>query len=178
MQIIKTLFNILILSTFAIPCLATPPFQVLRTCIDTKPFENRGTITRIEGEGYADRSLDGCEEQHDRTINGHVYGTLRCNDKFYLIIRDKKIDPERAINKSINPEIKPGVEFTTRSLWYKIVFENKEYLCILAPLAEQGVGSAHNEYYIIENAFATKLNPEVYFYFLDKNIAPITSETL
>ena len=178
MQIIKIIFSMVIVLGIATPCLAIPPFQVLRTCIDNKPFENRGKITRINGEGYADKSLEGCEEQHDRRINGNVYGTLRCNDKFYLIINDKKIDPELAENRSINPEIMPGVEFTTRSLWYKIVFENNEYLCILAPLAEQGVGSAHNQYYIIENAFDNKLQPKLYFYFLDKNIAPITSKTL
>ena len=178
MQIIKILFSILLLSSITIPCLAIPPFQVLRTCIDNEPFEKRSTITEIEGDGYAAKSLDGCEDQYDRTINGHTYGTLRCNDKFYVIINDKKIDPELAENRSINPEIMPGVEFTTRSLWYKIGFENKEYLCILAPLAEQGVGSAHNQYYIIENAFDNKLQPKLYFYFLDKNIAPITSKTL
>ena len=88
------------------------------------------------------------------------------------------MDPEKAINHSMNPEIKPGVEFTTSSLWYKINFENQDYLCIYAPLSEQGVGASHNQYYIIENAFDAKLEPKLYYYFLDKNIVPITSSTL
>ena len=175
---IKRLLGVFILSSFIYPCLAVPPFQILRTCMDIKPYDDKVKMTRLDRDGYADSSLEDCQDQYDRSINGHIYGTLTCHDKFYFIIKDKKIDPEKAKNMSINPEIKPGVEFTTRALWYKIDYENKEYLCILAPLAEQGVGSAHNQYYIIENAFDKKLNPELYFYFLDKNIAPITSKTL
>jgi len=79
---------------------------------------------------------------------------------------------------SINPEIKPGTFFTPRAIWYKIDRGKQSYLCIFAPLAEQSVGSAYNQYYIVENAFDVNLNPVLYFYFLDKNIAPITSKTL
>ncbi|MGL5741581.1 MAG: hypothetical protein ACRCXC_03020 [Legionella sp.] len=178
MPMIKLLFKMLILTSITITCFAVPPFQILRTCIDGQPFEDMVAITRIDGDGYADKSMDGCEEQHDRSIDGHIYGTLMCHDKFYFIIRDKKIDPEKEVNKSINPEINPGVWFTTRSLWYRIALENKEYLCIRAPLSEQGVGAAHNQYYIIENAFDASLAPKVYFYFLEENIAPITSPHL
>jgi hypothetical protein len=178
MQMIKRLLGAIVLSCSINVCLAAPPFQILRTCMDINPYNNKVKMTRLDGEGYADHSLQGCQDQYDRSINGHIYGSLTCNDKFYLIINDKKVDPEKARNMSINPEIQPGVEFTTRALWYKIDYENKEYLCILAPLSEQGVGSAHNQYYIIENAFDNKLNSELYFYFFDKNIAPITSKTL
>lgn len=178
MQIIKTLFRILILSSSTFLCFAQPPFQVLRTCMDMEPFEHMSTIEEIEGDGYAEKSLEGCKDQYDRTIDGHIYGTVECNHKFYLIIRDKKIDPEKATDYSINPEIKPGVEFTTGAVWYKIGFDKKEYLCIYAPLSEQGIGAAHNQYYIIENAFAESPAPKVYYYFEDKNIAPITSKTL
>ena len=79
---------------------------------------------------------------------------------------------------SVNPEIVPGVPFTQRAIWYKINYDDKDWLCILAPLSEQGVGSAHNQYYIINNAFSPNLNPELYYYFLDENIVPITSKTL
>ncbi len=160
------------------PCSALPPFQVLRTCIDNKPYDNQSKITELDGDGYADKSMDGCEEQYDRKINDHIYGTLTCNQKFYFIINDKKIDPELADNRSINPEILPGVHFTTRALWYKISYENKEYICIYAPLAEQGVCASRVQYYIIENAFDKKLVPQVTYYFFDKDIAPITSKTL
>ena len=155
MSIVKKL-NMLILLGTTLSCYAEPPFQVLRMCIDNEPFEKQG----------------GCEDQYDITIDGHLYGTIRCKDKFYMIIRDKKMDPEKAINHSMNPEINPGVEFTTSSLWYKINFANQDYLCIYAPLSEQGVGASHNQYYIVENAFDEQLDPKIYFYFLDKNIAP------
>ena len=177
MQIIRLLLRVFILGSISIACLAEPPFQILRTCIEHEPYE-KSTITELDGQGYSKDSLEGCEDQFGRTMNGHVYGTVRCNDKFYLIIKDKKMDPELAVNKSVNLEINPGVEFTIRSSWYKIHFEQKEYLCISAPLAEQGVGAAHNQYYIIEDAFDAKVDPKIYYYFLDKNIAPITSNTL
>ena len=178
MQIIKTFFYILILSSMTASCFADPPFQVLRTCIETEPFQEKSTITELDGDGYSKESMDECEEQYTRTVSGYKYGTLQCSNKFYLIIRDKKIDPAKAINHSQSPEIKPGVEFTTGALWYKIGFDKKEYLCIYAPLSEQGVGAAHNQYYIVENAFEESLNVKLYYYFLDKNIAPITSKTL
>jgi len=178
MQIIKMMLITLILSCFMIPCSALPPFQVLRSCMDLKPYDNKSKTLRLDGGGYADKSIEGCEEQYDREINDHMYGTLMCNQKFYFIINDKKIDPELADNQSINPEIKPGVEFTTRSLWYKIDYEDKEYICIYAPLAEQGVGASRVQYYLIENAFDKKLTPQLTYYFFDKNIAPITSKTL
>jgi len=175
---IKMIFVTLILTSFMAPCTALPPFQVLRTCMDLEPYDNKSTITEIDGDGYADKSMEGCQEQYDREINGHIYGTIMCNQKFYFIINDKKIDPALADNRSINPEIKPGVEFTTRSLWYKIAYENKEYICIYAPLGEQGTGASRVQYYIIENAFDKKLMPQLTFYFFDKNIVPITSKTL
>ena len=170
--------GILFLYCITISSFAEPPFQILRICMDNEPFEKSGTITELDGDGYAKKSLEGCEDQYDRTIDGHLYGTLFCKDKFYMIIRDKKMDPEKAVNHSMNPEINPGVAFTTRSLWYKINFDKQDYLCIYAPLAEQGVGASHNQYYIIENAFDVTLDPKIYYYFLDKNITPITSSTL
>lgn len=178
MQLIKNLFRTFLLVGVISPCWALPPVPVLRTCVDNQPFNDKVSMSELDGDGFADKSMDGCKEQFDREVNGHLYGTLSCNNKFYLLINDKKIDPSLANNMSINPEIKPGVEFTTRSMWYKIDFEKKEYVCILAPLSEQGVGSSHKQYYIIETAFDPKQNPVLYFYFFDKNIVPITSKNL
>ena len=178
MQVIKSLLSAFVMIWLINPSIAAPPFQILRTCINDKPYNDRVTVAKLPNEGAADRPLEGCEDQYEFTFNGHTYGSVTCNDKFHLIIRDKKIDPELADNMSINPEIKPGVEFTSRALWYKIDYENNAYLCILAPLAEQGIGSSYNQYYIVENAFDGNLNPEIYFYFLDKDIVPITSKTL
>lgn len=158
--------------------MASPPFQVLQTCINMKPYNEKITINRLEGDGVADKSLPGCQEQYDRILNGHAFGTLNCNDKFYFIINDKKIDPELSHNMSINPEIKPGIEFTNRALWYKINQDNNHYLCIRAPLAEHGIGATFEQYYIVENAFDLNSTPEIYFYFLDKDVVPITSKTL
>jgi hypothetical protein len=178
MQLIKILIGSLLLIGFTNPVLAAPPFQILRTCMSGKPYNDKITITMIEGAGPADKSLDGCKNQYDRIFQERAFGTLTCQNKFYLVINGKKTDPQLATNMSINPEIKPGTVFTPRALWYKIDQNEKSYLCIFAPLAEQGVGSSYNQYYIVENAFDVNLNPELYFYFLDKNIAPITSKTL
>lgn len=178
MQVIKNLFKILLVAGSISSTLASPPIPVLRTCIDNTPYNDKVSLSELDGDGFSDESMDGCEEQYDREVDGRLYGSLSCNDKFYLIINDKKIDPELANNMSVNPEIKPGVEFTTRSIWYKIAFEDKQYACIVAPLAEQGVGAAYTQYYIIENAFDDTQNSELYFYFFDKNIVPITSKNL
>ena len=58
------------------------------------------------------------------------------------------------INMSINTEIDPGILIPDTSLWYKIDYENKSYLCINGPLSQSGVGMATGQYYIIENAFS------------------------
>jgi hypothetical protein len=129
MQLIKILFSICIVMGFNHPVLANPPFQILQTCMKGEPYDDKIIIREIEGAGPADNSLDGCENQYDRIFQGKAFGTLTCNEKFYFIINDKKIDPEPSENFSINPEIKPGVEFTS-SIWYKIEYENKLYLCI------------------------------------------------
>lgn len=177
MQISTNLFRIFLLVSIISPTWALPPIPVLRTCVDNEPYNEQVSMSELDGNGFADKSLAGCEDQYDREVNGHLYGTLNCNNKFYLLVNDKKIDPSLAKNMSINPEIKPGDEFTIRSIWYKIDFEKKEYICILAPLSEAGVGSSSKQFYIIEQAFDPKKNPELYFYFFDKNIVPITSKT-
>ncbi|MBJ16533.1 MAG: hypothetical protein CMF38_07915 [Legionellaceae bacterium] len=178
MQIKKSIIIISILIFLINSSIAAPLFQILQTCINNKPYNDMVTITKLPNEGAADQRLDGCEEQYEFIFNAHTYGTVICNNKFYLIVYDTKIDPKLANNRSINPEIKPGVEFTPRAIWYKIDYKHKAYLCILAPLTEQGIGSSYNQYYVIENAFDASSTPKLYFYFLDKNIAPITSKTL
>lgn len=176
MQLIKIFISLFILIGIINPTLATPPFQILRTCMDDKPYNDKITISMIEGAGPADKSLPGCKNQYDRIFQERSFGTLTCQNKFYLIINDKKIDPKLANNLSINPEIKPGTVFTPRAIWYKIDQEEKSYLCILAPLAEQGIGSSYNQYYLVENAFEENSIPIIYYYFFNKDISPITSE--
>jgi hypothetical protein len=177
MPLINLLTGLVLIALSSV-CHTEPPFQILRTCINGKPYNDGININMIEGAGPADKSLPGCEDQYDRIFQGHAFGTLSCNDKFYLVINDKKIDPALADNFSINPEIKPGGDFTPRAIWYKIDQDEKAYLCIYAPLAEQGIGASYNQYYLVENAFDINTVPELYFYFFDKDIAPITSKTL
>lgn len=175
MQLIKTLFFSFLLIGVVVPVLATPPFQILRTCMDNKPYNNKIKLTRLDGDGLADKPLEGCQEQYERSINGHMYGTATCDDKFYLLINDKKYDPTLAENYSINPEIKPGVEFS-KETWWQVDSENQAYLCIYAALSDSGIGAAYNQYYIIENPFG--INSKLYYYFFDKNVVPIGSKTL
>ncbi len=177
MYLNKMLVIGLILIGFMHQAQAIPPFQILRTCMDLKPYDDKTSINMLEGEGMAEKSLDGCSDQYDRLYDGHAFGTLTCDNKFYLIVNDKKVDPKFANNMSINPEIKPGY-IIQRSLWYKIDRDKESYLCIYAPLSEQGVGSSYNQYYVIEKAFDVQSTPEAYFYFFDKDVVPITSKTL
>lgn len=155
-----------------------PPFESLRTCIDTKPYNESIKLTRLEGEGPSKVNDGHCKDQYDREYEGHVYGTVSCDDSFYFIINDQKISPEKAINKSINPEIKPGYPLTKRALWYKIDQGNKSYLCIEDSLSESGAGGSQSQYYLVDNAFEPKTTPIIYYYFFEKNIVPITSEHL
>ena len=154
------------------------PFQVLQTCINNKPYDDNVTMLELGGGGAAINPLDGCEDQYDFMFNEHAYGTASCSDKFYLVIRDLKIDPAIAENLSINPEIKPGFIFSNRASWSKIDQDNKSYLCIRAALTDSGVGSACNQYYIVENAFTDNKKPILYYHFYEKDIMPITSPHL
>ncbi len=172
MQLTKILLQTCILMGVINLAVAKPPFQVLQSCINTKAYNDQVTIDELGTAGPVNKSLAGCENQYDRIFQGSSFGTLTCQNKFFLIINDKKIDPKTAENMSINPLIKAGEAFTKRALWYKFDYLDQSYLCILAPLAEQGIGSAHNQYYLIENAFDKHLTPKLYFYFLDKDIAP------
>lgn len=154
------------------------PFETLRSCIDHKPKNESIKLTDLDREGVSEINEPNCEDQYNRRYKGHLYGTVTCNDTFYLIINDKKIKLDTAINMSINPEIKPGYPFSIRSFWTKIDQNNKSYLCIQSALAESGTGSALSQYYIIENAFDSAAIPVVYYYFFEKDIVPITSEHL
>tara|TARA_Y100001968_G_C19451616_1_gene769078 strand:- start:7621 stop:8145 length:525 start_codon:yes stop_codon:yes gene_type:complete len=173
-QLIQILFGMMI---FVQSVYANPLYEVLQTCIKGTPYNHKMTIQEIEGVGPADKPLDGCENQYDRIFQGKAFGVLTCNENFYFIINDRKVNPRHAQNYSINPEIKPGVEFTS-SIWYRIEYKKRAYLCIFSSLSEHGVGAAYNQYYLVENAFSSDINPKLYYYFFDKNIVPIDSKTL
>ncbi len=80
--------------------------------MDGKPNDDKTTILELEDANAADKPLDGCVGQYGLELNRHTYGTRTCNDK--------KLDLELANNMSINPEIKPGVEFTPRAIWHTL----------------------------------------------------------
>ena len=170
-------FVFIMVTIFSKLTFALPSFEILRTCMVNTPYNEEIKYIKLEGGGVPDQPMQGCENQYHRLIDGHAFGTLTCNEKFYFIINDKKNDPSLAENYSINPEINPGVEFTSSS-WYKIEFKNKLYLCIFSSLSQHGIGAAYNQYYIVENAFDKNLAPKLYYYFLDKNVVPIGSKTL
>ena len=153
-----------------------PPFEILRSCIDLKPINTSIKLTELVDGSVAKINENNCEDQYGEIFNGHLYGMVTCNDIFYLIINDQKIKASTAINMSVNPEIKPGYVFSNRALWHKIDRNEKSYLCIQSALTESGSGSAHTQYYIIENAFDPKAIPALYYYFFAKDIIPITSE--
>jgi hypothetical protein len=152
------------------------PFETLRTCIDLKPHNNSIKLTPLEDKGVATVNETNCEDQYNREFDAHVYGTVTCDNTLYLIVNNKKIKLNTAINKSINPEIRPGFPIFITSEWYKIDDDNKSYLCIQSALSESGPGSSLSQYYIVENAFDLKASPIVYYYFFNKDITPITSD--
>lgn len=155
-----------------------PPFEVLRSCIDLKPKNAFITLTELVDGVVAKTNEANCENQFSETFNGHLYGMVTCKNDFYLIFNDQKIQASRAINKSVNPEIKPGIIFSNCALWHKINQNTKSYLCIQAALTESGTGSSLTQYYLVENAFIPRTVAAVYYYFFEKNIMPITREHL
>ena len=83
MQIIKILIGIFGIVGLVFPSFASPPFQILQTCINDKPYNDKIIITRLPYLGAADRPLNDCEDQYNFSYNESNYGTLTCKDKFY-----------------------------------------------------------------------------------------------
>ena len=174
MSIVKKMITISLLF-ISITSNANIPLEVLQSCIKLKPYNNNIQLSELDNDGYDNKKFDNCEDLYDRIINDHIYGTADCYNKFYFIIKDKKLDPAKARNYSINPEIKPGNYFSSRASWYQINLAKESYICIAAPLTESGIGDSAMQYYIIENAFDEKKDPVIYYYFFEKDIIPIDS---
>ena len=170
-QLIGGLVSLLLLpSSFA-----QPPFEVLRSCVDEKPYNNKVTIHIKDDGSYADNHEKNCEERFEVSFDNKMYGFVRCTDIPYLVVNDQKINLEKAENRSVNPEIKPGMLYPTDTSWSKIDFKNQSYLCLNGPISRSGTGSNIGQYYIIENAFEKNIIPIIYYYFFNKDIIPITS---
>lgn len=159
-------------------CFAKPPFEVMSSCIDEEPKNANVIITDIDNGSYATHPEKNCEDQFEITFNHELYGAVVCSDKRYFIIAKQKINLDTAENMSINPEIKPGILYPEDSSWLKVDFNNKSYLCVNGPISRSGTGSSIGQYYIIESAFEKNERPKVYYYFLNKDIVPITSDHL
>ena len=86
MQLNRILMTILVLTIYSNLSISAPSFEVLRSCIDNKSYNDKITLTILDEDGIAEKSLAGCQDQYDRIIDGHSYGTLICNDKFYFLI--------------------------------------------------------------------------------------------
>lgn len=159
-------------------CFAQPPFEVLRSCIDEKSYNNQVTINIKDDGSYADNHEDNCEERFEVSFDNTMYGFVICADISYLVVNEHKINLQNAENRSVNPEIKPGMLYPTDTSWSKIDFKNQSYLCLNGPISRSGTGSNIGQYYIIENAFDKNITPIIYYYFFNKEITPITSEHL
>ena len=157
---------------------AEPPFEVLRSCIDEKPKNSSVSLLEINNGYYQPQVEDKCENQYEIKFKKKIFGTVTCNETPYLLINNQKIDLTKAVNKSANPEIKPGILYPTDTSWLKIDFKNQSFLCLNGPISLSGTGSNIGQYYIVENAFSDNSKPIIYFYFLNKDIAPLTSAHL
>lgn len=170
-QLIVGLVSLLLLPV----SFAQPPFEVLRSCVDEKPYNNKITIHTKEDGIYADTQEKNCEEPFEVNFDNRMYGFVRCADIPYLVVNGQKINLEKAENKSVNSEIKPGTLYPTDTSWSKIEFKDQSYLCLNGPISRSGTGSNIGQYYIVENAFLNNVMPTIYYYFFNKDIVPITS---
>jgi len=176
MSIIQFITVLVSFLVFQSTSFSKPSFEVLRSCIDEKPYNNNVAISSRDNGSYAENHEKNCEEPFEVNFDNKIFGTVRCNDKFYLVVNNHKINLEKAENMSVNPEIKPGIVYPTDTSWLKIDFKNQSFLCLNGPISRAGAGSNIGQYYIIENAFINKVTPTIYYYFFDKDIIPITSE--
>lgn len=153
---------------------ATPPVAVLASCKNAQaanPAVNFTKLTPPAGLGDDERD---CLDHYESVVDGFNYGAITCYDEAYIIVKGTRIKLSKAINHSINPSIKPGADIAVTSDWSKIQFNNKSYLCIDVPLSMSGDGANTSQYYIVENAFNSSV-PVIYYYFLNKDIMPLTS---
>lgn len=168
---IVTMITGIIFTPFA---LATPPVEVFSSCKDLAPVNSSVTMTKLFAPSGLDDEWPRCIDHFESTRNNFNYGYITCNDETYLIVKGSKINLKIAVNHSINPSITPGGDISVLSYWWKIEFNNISYLCIDTPLSSSGDGANVFQYYIVENAFNSD-KPVIHFYFLNKEVMPVTS---
>jgi hypothetical protein len=154
---------------------AQPPYEVLTSCINSKPLNEKVTLTLLNGGGFSSKSENNCDEPYEIQFKDQKFTYTSCNDRDYLMVADKKLFLDASVNMSANSEIKPEILYPHLSSWMKVDYSSQSYLCISSPLSQSGSGADVPQYYLIENAFIKNIAPIAYYYIFDKNIIPITS---
>ena len=148
--------------------------EVIGSCKNQKSIDTSVTFTKIiPPEGLGDDE-SRCLNHAESTEGGLNFGSIICNDESYLILKGNRINLNSAVNHSMNPSITPGAEIAPGSEWSKISYNNNQFLCIGTPLSSSGQGGDAMQYYIVENAFNNS-TPEIYYYFFNQDIMPVTA---
>lgn len=163
-----------ILLMISVLCHGTPPYEILRSCVDLKPKNSSIVMKDIDNGTYSTQENKGCSNQFEIDFENSLFGSVNCDDINYFIVNGKKININSAINMSVNPSVKPRYILPDSSQWYKIDLENKSFLCINGPISDTGSPAAIGQYFIIENAFSKKETPIIYYYFFNKDVQSIT----
>ncbi len=150
------------------------PVEVIASCKNGKSARPSVTLKNLTAPAGLGDDEPNCMNHFESNEDGVSIGSIICDDQNYLIINKERINLNTAINHSINPSVKPGADIDPTSEWYKIIFNEENYLCINVPLSSSGDGANISQYYIVENAFNQK-KPILNYYFFNKEVSPISS---
>ena len=150
---------------------AMPPYKVLQTCKDQKPYNENITYRELGDMHFTQANDPECEDKiYNIGETKDEFFQYRFCEKDYLVIHGKDVDISKAMDLSVTGVVYPHYLIPHASSWSKITYENQAYLCISGPLSQSGYGAANLQYYIIEHAFDFDAPPSLYFYFFNKNI--------
>lgn len=161
--------------------LAIPPGEVVDACVEGIPMDYGVTFTEMIALREGDNTLctggpvfdNECYIDNEIISEDIRYGHSDCHDDPSLFINGHNLSLKGAQNFSINPYIGPGAPISPRSIWSKIGYRKKTYICIYQPLSEWHVLTAGEQYYIIENAMPFDI-PVLYYYLFDTERMPLT----
>lgn len=146
---------------------ADVPVEVIGSCKNREAVKSTVTFTKMFSPSAIDDS-PGCNHHLEITDGTLNYGAISCNNENYLIIKNTQINLNTAIDHSVNPAYAPGILISQQADWYRIVFNNIEYLCIDDEVSPSGKGADVSQYYIVENASTPIIN----YYLFDKDVMP------
>src|SRR5271170_1310795 len=106
---LRSVFVPLYLLFYSSITIATPPFEVMFSCRDSKAYSGDMKMTEMHGESVGDYAgVDpGCETQRMMLFENKFYGSTICADKDYLIVNSKNLNVGEAQNNSSHPDIVP-----------------------------------------------------------------------